>query len=116
MASVNYSNGEMEKVKMKKKTPDDFIHFLHGSDPLRLELNRLENELRDKDRELGDAQAEIKALKYSDRLKEKAVEELADELNKVDEKLKVNEALLESKVLFVVVIVACGKISLDILF
>lgn len=30
----------------------------------------------DKERELGDAQAEIKALKYSDRLKEKAVEEV----------------------------------------
>ena len=30
----------------------------------------------DKDRELGDAHAEIKALKYSERLKEKAVEEV----------------------------------------
>lgn len=30
----------------------------------------------DKDRELGDALAEIKALKYSERLKEKAVEEV----------------------------------------
>ncbi|CAL5330584.1 unnamed protein product [Camellia sinensis] len=50
-----------------------------------------------KDRELGDAHAEIKALKYSKRVKEKAVEELTDELNKVDEKLKATEALLESK-------------------
>ncbi|KAA8517971.1 hypothetical protein F0562_015445 [Nyssa sinensis] len=76
---------------------DDIINLLHGSDPVRVELNRLENEVRDKDRELGDAHAEIKALKYSDRLKEKAVEELTDELNKVDEKLKATEALLESK-------------------
>lgn len=30
----------------------------------------------DKDRELGDALAEIRALKYSERLKEKAVEEV----------------------------------------
>lgn len=30
----------------------------------------------DKDRELGDAHAEIKSLKYSERLKEKAVEEV----------------------------------------
>ncbi|CAL5414374.1 unnamed protein product [Camellia sinensis] len=53
--------------------------------------------LQYKDRELGDAHAEIKALKYSERVKEKAVEELTDELNKVDEKLKATEALLESK-------------------
>lgn len=32
--------------------------------------------IADKDRELGDAHAEIKALKYSERLKEKAVEEV----------------------------------------
>ncbi|GMY19472.1 Microtubule-associated protein 70-2 [Fagus crenata] len=50
-----------------------------------------------KDREFGDALAEIKSLRYSERLKEKAVEELTDELNKVDEKLKATEALLESK-------------------
>ncbi|KAL2320659.1 hypothetical protein Fmac_029628 [Flemingia macrophylla] len=51
----------------------------------------------EKDRELGDALAEIKSLRNSERLKEKAVEELTDELNKVDEKLKAAEALLESK-------------------
>ncbi|XP_047320169.1 microtubule-associated protein 70-2-like [Impatiens glandulifera] len=76
---------------------DDIINVLHGSDPVRIELNRLENDVRDKERELGDAQAEIKALKYSERLKEKAVEELTDELKKVDKKLKASEFLLESK-------------------
>ncbi|KAF5474264.1 hypothetical protein F2P56_006177 [Juglans regia] len=76
---------------------DDIITFFHGSDPVRVELNRLENELRDKDRELGDALAEVKSLKNSERLKEKGVEELTDELKKVDEKLKATEALLESK-------------------
>lgn len=76
---------------------DDIINHLHGSDPVRFELNRLENQLRDKDRELGDAYTEIKALKYHEHLKEKAVEELNDELNKVDEKLKKTESLLESK-------------------
>lgn len=93
------------KARNRKSNPfsragsdvEDIITLLHGSDPVRVELNRLENEVRDKDRELGDAQAEIKALKYSERLKEKAVEELTDELNKVDEKLKASEALLESK-------------------
>ncbi|KAK3014044.1 hypothetical protein RJ639_008038, partial [Escallonia herrerae] len=112
---------------------DDFIGLMHGSDPVRIELSRLENEVRDKfndyklflhglwivgfkgvrvaqapspvwlpasadkDRELGDAHVEIKGLKHSERLKEKAVEELTDELEKVDEKLKATEALLESK-------------------
>lgn len=76
---------------------DEFINLLHGSDPVKVELNRLENEVRDKDRELGEAQAEIKALRFSERLREKAVEELTDELSKVEEKLKLTESLLESK-------------------
>ncbi|KAK1423195.1 hypothetical protein QVD17_18490 [Tagetes erecta] len=76
---------------------DDFINLLHGSDPVKVELNRLENEVRDKDRELNEAQAEIKALKLSERLREKAVEELTEELSKVDEKLKLTESLLDTK-------------------
>ncbi|KAK4423383.1 Microtubule-associated protein 70-1 [Sesamum alatum] len=76
---------------------DEFINLLHGSDPVKLELNRLENEVRDKDRELGEAHSQIKALKLSERLREKAVEELTDELAKVDQKLKLTESLLESK-------------------
>ncbi|KAB2088363.1 hypothetical protein E1A91_A04G182700v1 [Gossypium mustelinum] len=76
---------------------NDFVPFLHGSDPVKLELTRLENEVRDKDRELGEAQAEIKALRMSERLREKACEELGDELSKMDGKLKLTESLLESK-------------------
>ncbi|XP_052205677.1 microtubule-associated protein 70-2-like [Diospyros lotus] len=76
---------------------DEFLNLLHGSDPVKLELNRLENEVRDKDRELGEAHAEIKALRLSERLREKAVEELTEELTKVEEKLKLMESLLESK-------------------
>ncbi|KAM0033731.1 putative microtubule-associated protein [Helianthus debilis subsp. tardiflorus] len=55
---------------------DDLINLLHGSDPVKVELNRLENEVRDKDRKLSEAQAEIKALRLSERLREKAVEEV----------------------------------------
>lgn len=87
---------------------DEFMNLLHGSDPVKVELNRLENEVRgdkcgsirrvlelillcfrrfncgclrvsvsaDKDRELSEAQTEIKALKLSERLREKAVEEV----------------------------------------
>ncbi|KAG5531034.1 hypothetical protein RHGRI_025851 [Rhododendron griersonianum] len=76
---------------------DEFMNLLHGSDPVKVELNRLENEVRDKDRELGEANAEIKALRFSDRLREKAVEELSEELAKVEGKLKLAESLLESK-------------------
>ncbi|XP_047330438.1 microtubule-associated protein 70-1-like [Impatiens glandulifera] len=76
---------------------DEFLNLLHGSDPVKVELNRLENEVRDKDRELGEASAEIKALRFSERLREKAVEELTDELTKVDEKLKLTESLLETR-------------------
>ncbi|KAI7993574.1 Microtubule-associated protein 70-1 [Camellia lanceoleosa] len=76
---------------------DEFLNLLHGSDPVKVELNRLENEVRDKDRELGEANAEIKALRLSERLREKAVEELTEELARVEEKLKLTESLLESK-------------------
>lgn len=76
---------------------DDLLTLMHGSDPVKVELNRLENEVRDKDRELGEAHAEIKALRLSERAREKAVEELTAELEKVDEKLKLTESLLESK-------------------
>nr|XP_043610422.1 microtubule-associated protein 70-1-like [Erigeron canadensis] len=114
MATVQVSNTMPDCCSPLKKSPslrygrkksisrtaneiDDIINHLHGSDPVRFELTRLENQLRDKDRELGDAYAEIKALKYHEHVKEKAVEELNDELNKVDEKLKKTESLLDSK-------------------
>ncbi|KAK9118087.1 hypothetical protein Scep_016180 [Stephania cephalantha] len=76
---------------------DDFMHLLHGSDPVKVELNRLENEVRDKDRELAEAQAEIKALRLSERQREKAVEELTEESAKMEERVKLNESLLETK-------------------
>ncbi|KAJ6791430.1 microtubule-associated protein 70-2-like isoform X1 [Iris pallida] len=81
----------------KSLDTEDFINLLHGSDPVKVELNRLENEVRDKDRELGEALAEIKALRLSERAREKAVEELTEELTKVDEKLKLTEALLQNR-------------------
>ncbi|KAG6504718.1 microtubule-associated protein 70-1-like isoform X1 [Zingiber officinale] len=76
---------------------EELINLLHGSDPVKVELNRLENEVRDKDRELSEAQAEIKALRLSERAREKAVEELTEELTKMDEKLKLSESLIDSR-------------------
>ncbi|KAK3002680.1 hypothetical protein RJ639_017917 [Escallonia herrerae] len=83
----------------------------HSLDPFVLELNRLQNQLKvrneqqfmlissvtEKERELGIAQNEIKALKLAEVLKEKAVDELGNELEKLDERLRVTESQLEQK-------------------
>ncbi|XP_038689557.1 microtubule-associated protein 70-5-like isoform X2 [Tripterygium wilfordii] len=66
-------------------------------DPLVLELNRLQNLLKEKDRELGFSQGEIKALRATEVLKDKAIEELRNEVGKLDEKLSATENLLEHK-------------------
>ncbi|KAH7656638.1 Microtubule-associated protein 70 [Dioscorea alata] len=99
-ASGSFKDGKALRRKPSMKPSletDELICLLHGSDPVKVELNRLENEVRDKDRELGEAQAEIKALRLSERAREKAVEELTEELTKVEEKLKLTESLLENK-------------------
>ncbi|KAM0937921.1 putative microtubule-associated protein [Dioscorea sansibarensis] len=71
---------------------------LNSLDPVFNELNRLENSLREKERELAGAQNEIKALKMSQVLKDKAVNEMSNELKKVEEKLSITEKHLEFKV------------------
>ncbi|KAI3990420.1 hypothetical protein MKX01_021355 [Papaver californicum] len=71
--------------------------FLQPSDPFLIELNRLDNQLKEKDRELGVAHAEIKALRLTEVLRDKAVEELSNELKRFDEKLTGYENLLEQK-------------------
>ncbi|KAH7665156.1 NDUFAF3 domain-containing protein [Dioscorea alata] len=70
---------------------------LSSLDPVFIELNRLENSLREKERELGTAQREIKALKMSEVLKDKAVAEMSNELEKMEEKLSITEKHLEFK-------------------
>ncbi|KAL0695454.1 hypothetical protein Bca4012_062634 [Brassica carinata] len=103
-ASYKESGGKSSSTKRRPIRPsfdaatdNEFITQLHGSDPVKVELNRLENEVRDKDRELGEAHAEIKALRLSERQREKAVEELTEELAKLDEKLKLTESILQTK-------------------
>ncbi|KAF3612160.1 hypothetical protein DY000_02046632, partial [Brassica cretica] len=103
-ASYKESGGGKSSAKRRPIRPSfdaaadsEFITQLHGSDPVKVELNRLENEVRDKDRELGEAHAEIKALRLSERQREKAVEELTEELAKLDEKLKLTESILQTK-------------------
>ncbi|XP_008785643.2 microtubule-associated protein 70-4-like isoform X2 [Phoenix dactylifera] len=71
--------------------------FPSRPDPVMIELNRLEDQLRDKDRELGLANSEIKALKVAELMKDKAVVELSNELKKLDCKLRAAEKQLEQK-------------------
>ncbi|KAM3230116.1 hypothetical protein ACQJBY_060738 [Aegilops geniculata] len=72
--------------------------MFHGhADPVVDELNRLENLLREKERELGHAYSEIKGLKVTEALKDKAIAELSKELKKQDEKLSILEKQLEQK-------------------
>ncbi|KAK9224217.1 hypothetical protein WN944_012667 [Citrus x changshan-huyou] len=66
-------------------------------DPVVLELNRLQNQLKEKDRELADAQGEIKALRAAEVLKDKAIEELRNEFGKIDGKLRVTQNVLEHR-------------------
>lgn len=76
----------------------DEEHFLgHHTDAVIFELNSLQNQLKDKDRELGAAQSEIKALKATDVLEDKALEELGSKVQRLEEKLKISENLLEQK-------------------
>ncbi|WVZ56002.1 hypothetical protein U9M48_006592 [Paspalum notatum var. saurae] len=72
--------------------------MFHGhSDPIIDELNRLQNLLREKERELGHAYSEIKGLKVTEALKDKAIAELSKELKKQDEKMRGLEKQLEQK-------------------
>ncbi|XP_010936411.1 microtubule-associated protein 70-5 [Elaeis guineensis] len=71
--------------------------FPSPPDPVMIELNRLENQLRDKERELELANYAIKALKVTELMKDKAVVELNNELKKLDDKLRASENQLEQK-------------------
>ncbi|KAB2026056.1 hypothetical protein ES319_D06G192000v1 [Gossypium barbadense] len=70
--------------------------YLHPN-PVVLELTRLQNQLKERDRELGAAQAEIKALRATEALKDKAIHELQGEVQKLDEKHRVAENILQHK-------------------
>ncbi|CAI0374313.1 unnamed protein product [Linum tenue] len=67
------------------------------SDPLVLELTRLQNLLKEKDRELGAAHGENKGLRTADALKDKAIEELRIQMTRLDEKLRASENQIENK-------------------
>ncbi|XP_057537058.1 microtubule-associated protein 70-5 [Amaranthus tricolor] len=68
-----------------------------ASGHLVLELNRLQNQLKEKESEFDSAQSEIKALRATQALKEKALDELKIKYDKLDEKLRVTESVLQQK-------------------
>uniref|UniRef100_J3LLE7 Uncharacterized protein n=1 Tax=Oryza brachyantha TaxID=4533 RepID=J3LLE7_ORYBR len=89
------SLGEVDHVVVAASK--EMLPFDGHPDPVVNELNRLENLLREKDRELGHAYSEIKGLKVTEALKDKAIAELTKELKKQDEKLSSLEKQLEQK-------------------
>ncbi|KAM7270400.1 hypothetical protein ACFE04_029614 [Oxalis oulophora] len=70
---------------------------LSHSDPIDLELNFLQNQLKEKERELGTTQFELKGLRATDVFKDKAIEELRSEVNKLEQKLVLTENVLDHK-------------------
>ncbi|XP_020230647.1 microtubule-associated protein 70-5 isoform X1 [Cajanus cajan] len=66
-------------------------------DPVVLEIDRLQNQLKEKVKELATCQGEIKALRTTEALKDKAIEELRNGVSKMDERLRVTENHLQQK-------------------
>ncbi|KAK2359125.1 microtubule-associated protein 70-2 [Trifolium repens] len=67
------------------------------SDPMVLEINRLQNQFKEKVKELATYQSEIKALKTTEALKDKAIVELRNDVSKLDERLSNTEDYLKQK-------------------
>lgn len=67
------------------------------SDPMVLEINRLHNQFKEKVKDVATCQSEIKALRSTEALKDKAIEELINEVSKLDERLRVTEDRLKQK-------------------
>ncbi|KAL3850958.1 hypothetical protein ACJIZ3_012840 [Penstemon smallii] len=76
---------------------EEEVSLVYHPDPVSLELNRLQNQLKEKERELGKAQNEIRGLRATEVLKDKAVEELQNQVTRLDEKLRANENYLQLK-------------------
>ncbi|CAI5466763.1 unnamed protein product [Closterium sp. Yama58-4] len=71
----------------------------HASNPLKLETDRLENELKVKSLELEKIAAEAKGLKLLNKSMEKAVQGLTDEVAKLKLKLETAEQQCDAKTL-----------------
>ncbi|KAK2394323.1 microtubule-associated protein 70-5 [Trifolium repens] len=66
-------------------------------DVVLLEIDHLQNQLTEKVNELATCQGEIKSLKATEAQKDKAIEELRNEVTKLDERLRLSEDHLKHK-------------------
>ncbi|XP_058753330.1 microtubule-associated protein 70-5-like [Vicia villosa] len=67
------------------------------SDPVVFEINHLQNQFKEKVKELTTCQNEIKTFKATESLKDKAIQKLRNETCKLDERLLVTEDHLKQK-------------------
>ncbi|PNX95037.1 microtubule-associated protein 70-5-like, partial [Trifolium pratense] len=84
-----------EMVRCEKQYGEELPLVL--SDPMVLEITRLQNQVKEKVKELATYQSEIKALKATEVLKDKAIVELRNDVSKLDERLSVTEDHLKQK-------------------
>ncbi|WOL15791.1 hypothetical protein Cni_G24572 [Canna indica] len=96
-SSAEMKPGKKKPAKRSSFDEDDFFNLMHGSDPVKVELNRLQNLVKEKDLELSEAYSEVKGLRLVERAKDKALAEVSEELNKMVEKFQTSEAALENK-------------------
>ncbi|XP_017435454.1 microtubule-associated protein 70-5 [Vigna angularis] len=66
-------------------------------DPVRLQIDRFKNQLTEKAKELATCQSEIKVLKATEAKKDKAIEELRNEVSKLEERLRLTQDHLKHK-------------------
>ncbi|CAL0301090.1 unnamed protein product [Lupinus luteus] len=66
-------------------------------DPVVLEINRLQNQFKEKVKEVTTCQGEIKALRATGALKDKAIEELREEISKLNDRVRLTEDNLKQK-------------------
>ncbi|MED6214451.1 hypothetical protein PIB30_103244, partial [Stylosanthes scabra] len=76
---------------------EEEVPFLQPTNPLVLEINGFQNQLIEKGKELATCQGEVKALRATEALKDKAIEELRNEVSKLDQKLRTTENHLKDK-------------------
>ncbi|XP_078160859.1 microtubule-associated protein 70-1-like [Carex rostrata] len=99
-SEIEASKRKNQQGKRSNFVEDEESMVLSNSfamDPIKIELNRLTNQIKEKDRELEEALNEIKSLRLTDRAKDKALLEVTEELNKLRGKLEASEGTIENK-------------------
>nr|GEU67066.1 microtubule-associated protein 70-2-like [Tanacetum cinerariifolium] len=92
---------------------DEFKDLLQDS--VKVKLERLEYEVRDKDQKFSKAQAKIKKLWLSQQLMKKDIEQLTTVYSKLEKELKMTDSLLQCKGHYFHLIYFCHQSDLPIL-